>query len=194
MEEASPPSDQSQFPTKGGLLGLLDKTGPTIQPGDDSSISPKDNKELLGLLDETNPTFQQQPLPETTTPQRTIPNDLLSNLNDNNLLTNVPKGDSESLNLLEENEQQESPLTETDRDNENIVKDEDKEDIEEEKQQEQQPSSSEEQTEEQEELSANQENEIESEEDKKQESNEEQEQEEEPPITETFNPNTEFIE
>jgi hypothetical protein len=157
VESIKPSDDDSNIPPKGieGLLGLLGN--PTIQPGDDS-VSPKDNKGLLGLLDETNPpTFQQQPsLPETTTPQRNIPStELLSNLDNDNLLTSVPKEDSKPFNLLEENEQQESsPITETDSDNENIMKDEDEEDTEEIV--EQQPSSKEQSQEGQEEISINQ--------------------------------------
>lgn len=190
LEEATPPSDQSRFPTKGGLLGLLDETNPTIQPGDDNTIPPKSKGGLLGLLDETNPTIQQQPLPESTTPQRNIPNDLLSNLDDN-LFTNVPK-QNEPLNLLEENEQQESsPIKETDSDNANTVKDDDKEDNEKEEDK-QQPSSAEQLEDKQPENFANQENEIQSEETTEQEeddSNEEGQEQLQPPIAETFSPN-----
>jgi len=191
LEEANPPSDQSRFPTKGGLLGLLDETSPIIQPGDDNSIPPKGKGGLLGLLDETNPTFQQQPsLPETTTPQRDIPSSkLLSNLDNDNLLTSVPKVDnSEPFNLLEE-QQESSPITETDSDNENIVKEADKEENEKEEDDKQQPSSEEQSQEEQEEISTNQEDEIESEEVEE----EEQDREKQPPLTETFNPNLELV-
>lgn len=176
VESIKPPDDDSNIsPKNKGLLGLLDLDNPTIQP-DDSTITPKGNKGLSGLLDETSPTIQQ-PLPKFTTPQRNIPNDLLSNLDDN-LLTSIPEEDSsEPLNLLEEDEQQESPVTKTDTDNdENILKDEDKEEEEAEEEQEEQ-------------LSLNQEDdEIQSEEvNEQEESNEDEEQL--PPITEILTPN-----
>lgn len=186
LEQPSSTSDSSVFPKNDGLLGLLDN--PTIQPDDNSNLPPK-NKGLLGLLDESNPTIQQ-PLPETV-PQKDTDarTDLLSNLNDNNLITNddkttVPKENSEPFNLLEQ-KQQESPVTETDRDNGNILKDEDKEETEEE---EEQPSSQELLEEEQQELITNQEDEIQSEEPEA-ELNEQQE----PPLAETFNPNADLI-
>lgn len=187
LEQPSSTSDSSVFPKNDGLLGLLDN--PTIQPDDNSNLSPK-NKGLLGLLDGSNPTIQQ-PLPETV-PQKDTDarTDLLSNLNDNNLITNddkttVPKEDSEPFNLLEQ-EQQESPITETDSDNGNILKDEDKEETEEE---EEQPSSQEQLEEEQQEIITNQKDEIQSEE-PEEELNEEQQ---EPPLAETFNPNVDLI-
>jgi hypothetical protein len=95
--------DDSISPIDKGLLGLLDETSPTIQPDDDSSIPPK-GKGFLGLLD--TPTIQQQPLPEIATPQKNIPStDLLSNLDNDNLLTSVPK-QNEPLNLLEEKDEE----------------------------------------------------------------------------------------
>jgi hypothetical protein len=186
VESIKPPDDDSTIPPKGtgGLLGLLDGNSPTIQPGD-STIPPKGKGGLLGLLDETNPTIQQQPFPESTKPQRNIPNDLLSNLNDN-LMTSVPKEDSnEPLNLLQDDEQQESPTTETDSNNANTLKEADKEETKEEEQQEQQPSLEEQS---QEEISANQEDEIESD-----EVEEEEKEQQQPPIAETIKPNAEFV-
>lgn len=144
---------------------------------------PSKGKGLLGLLNETNPPTIQQPLPEITTPQKNIPStDLLSNLNDDNLITNddktsVPKEDSKPLNLLEE-QQQESPVIEDE--DANILKDENKEEAE------------------QEQLSANEGDEIQSEEENEQEeqeesNEEEQEQQQPPPLAETLTPNTELV-
>lgn len=93
----------------------------SIKPPGDNYIPPKGKGGLLGLLDETSPTIQQL-LPETITPQKNIPStDLLSNLEDN-ILTSVPKQD-ERLNLLEQERDEEFPIIETDTDNENILKD-----------------------------------------------------------------------
>jgi hypothetical protein len=195
---------QEQPPNQGGLLGLLDETNPTIQLDDDSTLpQPKGNKGLLGLLDENNPTFQQQQpsLPETTIPQRTVPNtdDLLSNLDDN-LFTNIPNEEnSEPLNLLEENKQQGFPITETDSDKANTVKDDDKEETEQEEEQEQQPLSPEQSEEQQEgQISINQKNDEKQsgeDDDDEREEQEQQEQEEQPPlIAESLNPNMQLVE
>ena len=104
--------------------------------------------------------IQQQPLPEATISQKNIPSDLLSNFNDNDLITkhnktSIPKEDSEPLNLLEEQQQESPPAIENE--DANILKNEDKEEAE------------------QEQLLANEGDEIESEEENEQE---EQDQEE----------------
>lgn len=144
----------------------------------------KVTKDFLGLLDTT--AIQQQPLPEATISQKNIPSDLLSNFNDNDLITkdnktSIPKEDSEPLNLLEEQQQESLPAIENE--DANILKNEDKEEAE------------------QEQLLANEGDEIESEEENEQEeqdqeeSNEdEQEQEQQqPPLAETLTPNTELV-
>lgn len=145
----------------------------------------KVTKDFLGLLDTT--AIQQQPLPEATISQKNIPSDLLSNFNDNDLITkdnktSIPKEDSEPLNLLEEQQQESLPAIENE--DANILKNEDKKE-----------------EAEQEQLLANEGDEIESEEENEQEeqdqeeSNEdEQEQEQQqPPLAETLTPNTELV-
>jgi hypothetical protein len=174
------PDDNGISPKGKGLFGLLDENTPPVKPGEESTGK---GKGLLGLLDNTNPTIQQpqQSLPETTIPQKDFPKDLLSNFEDD-FSTNIPKKDSEPSNLLEENEQQESPRTETDNtDNENIIKEDSKDNEQDNNNQIyciRAPCPNSNSNDNQDQLSENQEDEIKSEEDEKEDSNEgEQEQE-----------------
>ncbi len=176
-----------------GLVGtpmcpVKTDSGLTVRPSDDGDIPPN-IKELLGSSLSDNPTIrpgddngipplkgkgllglldENIPTIQQPSPETTTPpKDKTINLLsnfDDSIMTHVPKGDSGFPNLLKE-------------ESENILNDEDNK--------EKEPK----QGEEQEQLTASQEDELQSE-----ESDEEQEHEEQPPLTETFNSNTELVE